>query len=258
MLEEIVKDVKIRVRQLARAKPIDRMHINRSPKRSLCKAIENASKVPLIAEIKRASPSAGDIRLDINVLEVAHAMVRGGAIGLSILTEPKHFRGDPGYLREVRRAVDVPILRKDFIVEEYQLYESADLGADVILLISELLGQTLPQFIDLARELGMEALVEVANEEQVKLAVSAGAELIGINNRDLRSMRVDIGRTKRLAPLVPEDVVLISESGIRTPSDVEAVLKAGADAVLIGTALMRSRDIEQKVRALVNVGRASD
>lgn len=253
-----MKDVKIRVRQLARAKPIDRMHINRSPKRSLCKAIENASKVPLIAEIKRASPSAGDIRLDINVLEVAHAMVRGGAIGLSILTEPKHFRGDPGYLREVRRAVDVPILRKDFIVEEYQLYESADLGADVILLISELLGQTLPQFIDLARELGMEALVEVANEEQVKLAVSAGAELIGINNRDLRSMRVDIGRTKRLAPLVPEDVVLISESGIRTPSDVEAVLKAGADAVLIGTALMRSRDIEQKVRALVNVGRASD
>jgi indole-3-glycerol phosphate synthase len=258
MLEKIVKDVKIRVRQLARAKPIDGMHINHSPKRSLCKAIENASKVPLIAEIKRASPSAGDIRLDVNVLEVAHAMVRGGAIGLSILTEPKHFRGDPGYLREVRRAVDVPILRKDFIVEEYQLYESADLGADVILLISELLGQTLPQFIDLARELGMEALVEVANEEQVKLAVSAGAELIGINNRDLRSMRVDIGRTKRLAPLVPEDVVLISESGIRTPSDVEAVLKAGADAVLIGTALMRSRDIEQKVRALVNVGRASD
>jgi len=145
----------------------------------------------------------------------------------------------------------VPVLRKDFIVDEYQLYESAELGADAVLLITGILGKNLKRFIELARELGMESLVEVDDEEQVKLASAAGAEMIGINNRDLKTMQVDITRTAQLAPLVPDGVLLVSESGIRMPNDVAFVLDAGADAVLVGTALMKSSSIEQQVRSLV-------
>lgn len=252
MLERIVKDVRARVKERARARPIEDLSIDRLPKRSLRSAIRMAPGVPLIAEIKRASPSMGDIRLDMDVLETAHAMVRGGAIALSILTEPKYFKGDPSYPPKIRRVINVPILWKDFIIEEYQLYESAGLGADAVLLITELLGRKLTRFVILAQKLGMESLVEVANKKQVELAASAGAKIIGINNRDLRTMRVDINRTKRLAPYVPENSILVSESGINTPADVRAMLEAGADAVLVGTALMRSDDIEGQTRSLVN------
>lgn len=247
-----MRDVRAAVKQRASVKPAEEMIIDRSPKRSLRKAIEEAPEVPLIAEVKRAAPSAGDINLDADVLEVARAMVEGGAIALSVLTEPRYFKGDPSYLPGIRKIVDVPILRKDFIVEEYQLYESAELGADAILLITELLGRRLPRFVGLAQELGMESLVEVGDEGQVKLAISARAKIIGINNRDLKTMRVDIGRTKRLAPLIPDDVILVSESGISGPSDVRALLEAGADAVLVGTALMRSGEVASKVRSLVS------
>ena len=250
-LEQIVEDTRARVKKQAESKPIAKMKINHSPRRSLRDAIEGASGVPLIAEIKRASPSAGDIKLDVDVLEAARAMVRGGAIAISVLTEPKYFKGDPSFVPRVRNAVDVPVLRKDFIVDEYQLYESAELGADAVLLITGILGRNLKRFIELARELGMESLVEVDDEQQVELASAAGAEIIGINNRDLKTMKVDITRTARLAPLVPDGVVLVSESGIRMPNDVAFVLDAGADAVLVGTALMKSRSIEQQVRSLV-------
>lgn len=224
----------------------------RSRRRSLREAIERAPKVPLIAEIKKASPSAGDIKPNADVSEVAKAMVRGGAVALSVLTEPKYFKGDVRHLPIVRGVSGVPVLRKDFIVDERQLLESARLGADAVLLIAGVLGEHLPNFLDLTRELGMEALVEVADEMEVELAVSAGAELVGINNRDLRTMKVDLGRTARLAPLVPWRVTVVSESGIRTPEDVRAMLEAGADAVLVGTAIMKSADIEKAVSTLVN------
>lgn len=252
ILKQIVKDVQARVKRQAESKPVAKMSINRSPRRSLRNAIEGASGVPLIAEIKRASPSAGDIKLDVDVLEAARAMVRGGAIAISVLTEPKYFKGDPSFVPRVRNAVDVPVLRKDFIVDKYQLYESAELGADAVLLITGILGKNLKRFIELARELGIESLVEVDDEQQVKLASAAGAKIIGINNRDLKTMQVDITRTARLAPLVPDDVVLVSESGIHMPNEAIFALDAGADAVLVGTALMKSGNIEQQVRALVN------
>ena len=251
ILKQIVEDVQARVKRQAESKPVAKMRIDRSPRRSLRDAIENARGVPLIAEIKRASPSAGDIKLDVDVLEAARAMVRGGAIAISVLTEPKYFKGDPSFVPKIRGVVDVPILRKEFIVDEYQLHESAELGADAVLLIAGVLGKDLKRFVDLARELGMESLVEVDDEEQVKLASAAGAEIIGINNRDLKTMKVDITRTARLAPLVPDGVMLVSESGIRMPNDVAFVLDAGADAVLVGTALMKSSSIEQQVRSLV-------
>ncbi len=252
ILSQIVEDARARIKKQTKAKPISRMKIDRSPKRSLREAIESAPKVSLIGEIKRASPSMGDINLNLDVLEAARAMVRGGAIAISVLTESKYFKGDPSYLLKIRKAVNVPVLRKDFIVDEYQLYESAELGADAVLLIAGVLGKSLKRFIDLTRELGMESFVEVDEEEQVKLASSAGAELMGINNRDLKTMQVDITRTARLAPLVPDKVVLVSESGMRMPNDIKFVLDAGADAVLVGTSLMKSSNIEQQVRSLVN------
>ncbi len=253
VLAKIVKSVRASVKRQARSRPIDVMEIDRSSKRSLIAAIERAPRVPLIAEVKRASPSAGDIRPDADVSKVARAMLRGGAIALSVLTEPKYFKGDPSFLREIRDIVEVPVLRKDFIVDEYQLHESAELGADAVLLIAKVLKQELPRFVRLAGELGMESLVEVTSVDEVRLAVSAEVRLIGINNRDLETLDVDLDRTRELAPIVPEDVVLVSESGIHSPEDVKAMLEAEADAVLVGTALMQADDIEGKVKSLVGV-----
>ncbi|MDI6642628.1 MAG: indole-3-glycerol phosphate synthase TrpC [Candidatus Hodarchaeaceae archaeon] len=251
-LTNILADVQAEVQRRARANPIKPVYVDRARKRSLVEAIERAPKAPLIAEIKRASPSAGDIRPSADVLEVARAMLRGGAISLSVLTEPKYFKGDPSFLREVRKVAEVPLLCKDFIVDEYQLYEATELGADVVLLITKALGRELPRFMGLAEKLGMESLVEVTSEDEIGLAVSAGAELMGVNNRDLETLEVDLDRTVRLAPLVPDDVTLVSESGITSPADVRRMLDAGADAVLVGTALMKAKNIEQKVRSLVN------
>jgi len=252
VLGKIVRDVRARVRAQSRIKPTIRMKFEASPRRSLLDAIKNAQKVPLIAEVKRASPSSRNIGAKVNVLKAAKAMVNGGAIAISVLTEPKYFKGDPSYVPTIRGAVKVPVLRKDFIVDEYQLYESAALGADAVLLIAEILEGDLKKFIQLASGLDMESLVEVHDEEQLKHACAAGAEIIGINNRDLKTMNVDLNKTAKLAPLIPHNITLVSESGIHGPKDVRFVLDAGADAVLVGTAIMKSDNIEKKVRALVN------
>jgi len=252
VLARILEDMQTEVRLRASRKPVEQMRITKTRKRSLIDAIERASGAPVIAEIKRASPSAGDIKLGADVLEVARAMLRGGAISLSVLTEPKYFKGDPNFLREVRKITEVPLLCKDFVVDEYQVYEAAELGADVVLLIVKVLGGELRKFMRLVEELGMESLVEVTSEEEVELAVSAGAKLVGVNNRDLETLRVNLNRTAKLAPLIPDDTALVSESGINTPEDVRRMLDSGADAVLVGTALMRADDIEQKVKLLVN------
>ncbi|HID60880.1 MAG TPA: indole-3-glycerol phosphate synthase TrpC [Hadesarchaea archaeon] len=250
MLEEVQTGVRLR----ASRKPVEQMRIARGRKRSLIDVIGRASGIPVIAEIKRASPSAGDIRPGADVSEVARAMLRGGAVSLSVLTEQKYFKGDPNFLRKVRKITEAPLLCKDFVVDEYQIYEAAELGADVLLLIVKVLRGELRRFMRLVGELGMESLVEVTNEEEAKLAVSEGAKLVGVNNRDLETLKVNLNRTARLAPLIPDDTTLVSESGIRTPEDAKKMLDSGADAVLVGTALMRADDIEQKVRSLVNAG----
>jgi indole-3-glycerol phosphate synthase len=250
-LSRILVNVRSEVQRKKQVRPIESIELPTKKRHGLIEAIERASKVPLIAEIKRASPSAGDLRPDADPLELAQEMLEGGAIALSVLTEPKYFKGDPSFLRELRRAVEVPLLRKDFIVDEYQLYETAELGANAVLLIAKILRTELTKFLCTSQELGLEALVEVTSEEEVKSAVSAGAELIGINNRDLETFEIDLARTEKLAPFVPEPVTLISESGINTDADVRRMLDAGADAVLVGTALMRARSLKQKVRELV-------
>lgn len=220
--------------------------------RSLISAIHSCEHgVPLIAEIKFRSPSGGLLRELTDVGELAVQMVEGGAIGLSILTERKYFGGSPSFIAQVKRKVSVPILRKDFIIYESQIYESAQLGADAILLLSGVLGERLGEFVGLTEELGMEPLVEVSNERELSMALKARAKLIGINNRDLHTLEIDLDKTLRLTPLVPEGVTVISESGISSHLDAKKMIEAGADAVLVGTRIMRAPDIRKAVRELV-------
>ncbi len=250
-LSKVLMNVRADVRSRSKSKPIDNFCIDGRPRQSLVEAIERASDVPLIAEIKRASPSAGDIRLRADPVHTAQLMLHGGAISLSVLTEPRYFKGDPSFLSEIRKVTDVPLLYKDFIVDEYQLYEAAEARADAVLLIAKVLGRELRRFMALVEEFGMESLVEVTNEKEVKMVGAAGAKLIGVNNRDLQTLSVNLNLTVELAPTVPKDVTLVSESGISSPGDVIRMINAGADAVLVGTAIMKEKDIEGKVRSLV-------
>jgi indole-3-glycerol phosphate synthase len=207
----------------------------------------------VIAEHKRRSPSAGPIREDVSLSDVVGCYERAGAAAISVLTEGPNFGGSLDDLREARAAVQLPILRKDFIVDDYQLHESLAGGADAILLIvAALSDDQLSALRGLSRELGLDALVEVHDAEEVQRAVAAGAEIIGINNRDLTTLKVDPQRTFELAPLIPEGTVIVAESGFRSPQEVARLWPSGVDAVLIGEALMRSQDIEEACRRLVS------
>ncbi len=218
------------------------------PPRGFSDALKSGG-ISLIAEIKRASPSAGLIRPDLDVPEIARTYEAGGASAISVLTDEKFFMGSPGYLREVRKATQLPVLRKDFIVDIYQVYESRALGADAFLLIvSALSSEELSELICLSSQLGMDALVEAHSESEIELAVSAGAEIIGINNRNLRTFDVDIGTTLKLLGAIPEGKITVSESGIKSREDVLALENAGVDAILVGESLMREDDIGAKMR----------
>jgi indole-3-glycerol phosphate synthase len=209
----------------------------------------------LIAEHKRRSPSAGLIRDGIALEEVVVAYERGGAAALSILTDGPSFGGSLDDLHAARRAAGLPILRKDFIVEPYQVHESAAAGADAILLIvAALSAQELASLHSTARALGLSVLVEVHNADELETAVAAGAQVIGINNRDLTTLAVDTGRTFELLELVPADLLLVAESGFSRREELEQLERAGVHAVLIGEALMRSADIEAACRLLALPG----
>ncbi len=248
ILDRIVRDVEQEVKRRLETRPYEHIRPPR-PKLKLSRAISESPI--LIAEVKRASPSLGGIRPNADPLSLAAEMVDGGAGALSVLTERIHFQGDPLFLHRLAKHVQVPLLMKDFVIHPYQLEEAYRLGADAVLLIARVLDDRLPEFVDRTLELGMEPLVEVFDEAELRRALQTRAQLIGINNRDLATMRIDLGRTERLAPLVPQDRAVISESGIATPADVKRVLRAGARAVLVGTAIMRAPDIRLKVRELV-------
>jgi indole-3-glycerol phosphate synthase len=212
----------------------------------------------LIAEHKRRSPSAGVIREDLGLEEVVGSYELGGAAALSILTEGPSFGGSLDDLRAARAASALPILEKDFIVDAYQLHEALAAGADAILLIVAALDQAeLERLHETALSLGLAALVEVHDEHELERAAALGAGLIGINNRDLTTLRVDIRRTFELLPGVPSGTTVVSESGLRTASDLAELEDAGVDAVLIGEALMRSADIGAACRALVSKNKSS-
>jgi len=197
-------------------------------------AADRDGRVPVIAEVKPTSPTT-DGEHTADPVALATAMVDGGAAALSVLTEPEHFGGSVDNLRRIREAVDVPVLRKDFILREAQLDTVA---SDVILLIARFLGDDLEPLLAAARDRGFQALVEVHTKAELDAAVAAGAELIGVNNRDLAELEVDLATFARLAPDVPDDVTLIAESGVSTVDDVRRMREAGADGLLIGSAIM--------------------
>ena len=205
----------------------------------------------LIAEIKKASPSAGVIRADFDPEKLARAYKRGGAACLSVLTDKHFFQASEGDLGAARSACDLPVLRKDFMVDTYQVVEARALGADCILLIvAALTDDELHQFEALAIEYGMDVLVEVHDETELERALKLKSRLIGVNNRDLRIMKTDLATTERLAPLIPKDHLLISESGIESPADIKRLQEAGAHGFLIGESLLKRNDVEQAVKVL--------
>ena len=207
---------------------------------------ENALAQPdisFICECKKASPSKGVIAEDFPYLQIAKDYENAGADCISVLTEPKWFLGSDEYLRQIAQGVSIPCLRKDFTVDEYMIYEAKLLGAKAVLLICSILSpQQIESYLGICDDLGLSALVEAHDEGEIQTAVSVGARIIGVNNRNLKDFSVDTNNSARLRELVPPSVLFVSESGIKTPSDVEALRSAGADAVLIGETLMRAAD----------------
>ena len=204
-----------------------------------------------ICEIKRASPSKGVIAREFPYLQIAGEYEAAGAAAISVLTEPAYFQGDDRYLREIAGAVGVPLLRKDFTVDSYMIYEAKLLGASAVLLICAILEPVrLSEYIALAHALGLSALVEAHDEAELEMALTAGARVIGVNNRDLRTFQVDLSTSARLRALAPRDTLFVSESGIKTPGDIQRLREMGADAALIGETLMRSPDKRAALQAL--------
>jgi len=199
--------------------------------------------ISFICEVKKASPSKGVIAPDFPYVDIALQYEKAGADAISVLTEPEHFEGNDAYLWEISETVDIPVLRKDFIVDEYQIYQSKLIGADAILLICALLDTpTLRRYIAICDELGISALVEAHTKEEINSALEAGARVIGVNNRALRTFEVSIDNCTELRKYVPEGIIYVAESGIRTRDDVLKLENTGADAVLIGETLMVSAD----------------
>lgn len=205
----------------------------------------------VIAELKRESPSAGPLNPDMNAADMARSFAEGGAAAISVLTEPDYFKGSREDLEAAAAAAGLPVLRKDFILDELQVLESRAWGADAVLLIVRCVGDRLDILLGATHALGMDALVEVFNEQDLAIAVGAGAQVIGVNHRDLETFEVDPDRTAKLAPQIPDDVLLVGLSGVKEPSDVAALRAAGAGAVLVGEALVTAEDPAAKLRQLL-------
>ncbi len=206
----------------------------------------------LIAEVKRASPSRGLLCPEFDPVKLAKTYAANGAAAVSVLTEEKYFQGSLDHLAAIRKEVKLPLLRKDFIFDPYQVYESRAYGANALLLIVAILGQEqLGELLSLSHNLGMDCLVEVHNETEVARALDSGAEVIGINNRDLKTFKVDIKTTRRLRPLIPEGCTVVSESGIRSGENVAELKGWGINAILVGETLVTAADIPAKMRELM-------
>ncbi len=216
------------------------------------KSIGRKGHINLIAEIKKRSPSKGVIKPDFAPVQLALTYQASGASAISVLTDERFFDGKLEYLKEVKERVTIPVLRKDFVIDEYQIYQAVVWGADAILLIANILTQEeLNKFYNLSKDLGMDVLVEAHNEEEIEKAVNSGAHIIGINNRDLSSFDVDLDVTQRLIRHIPENRIIVSESGIKTYEQVMFLKSLGVSAVLIGETFMRAENIGEKVRELM-------
>ena len=241
ILDKLVEATKIRVSADKKQKPIFD-HFPPSTPFSFENALK-AKEMSFICEVKKASPSKGIIAEDFPYEQIAKDYEKAGASCISVLTEPDYFKGKDEYLTQIKQSVSIPILRKDFIIDEYQIYQAKHIGADAILLICSILDQSqMEDYLDIATDIGLSCLVEAHDEDEVEMALSAGAKIIGINNRNLKTFEVDIHNSTRLRKLVPNDILFVSESGISIRTDILELEECGVNAVLIGETLMRSPD----------------
>ncbi len=262
ILNEIIRHKKIEIRRSKKYKSLLTLkkEVARLPRRknNFLPSLKHAHGVAVIAEIKQRSPSRGILCRNFDPVKIARDYQRSGASALSVLTDQKYFGGSIEILKKVKKTSSLPILRKDFIVDEYQIYESRLMNADAILLIVRVLPLKLLRFFySLAKRLGLEVLFEVHNTTDLKKALSLKARLIGINNRDLASFHVDINVTKRLAAKVPKSCVLISESGIANPEDLGELKKYGVRAVLVGEVFMKDKRPGEALKRLLGIGHDS-
>lgn len=258
IVEQKLREVARLPRQAVTAADLRAVLAQRGDPRDFLGALRKpkSGAVALIAEVKKASPSAGVIRPDFDPVQIARDYEAAGASCLSVLTDEKFFQGSLDYLRQIRAAVNLPLLRKDFIIDERQILEAVQAGADAILLIVAILtDDQLKRFHDLAVQAGLAVLVEVHDEAELDRALAINPELVGVNNRDLRSFKVDLGTTERLAEMVRvrqgSRVLLVAESGIHTRADVQRLARCGAGAILVGESLMRHADLKSKVNELL-------
>lgn len=262
ILDEILKDKAEEISIRKKSLPLDELRIKcrtLSSVRDFKSAISREKKdflsgerMKIIAEIKKVSPSKGIMRNDSNITEIGRIYEKNGASAISVLTDKPYFSGDIHYLNQVKEVVDIPVLRKDFIIDDYQVWESRYYGADAILLIRRILDlQSLISLYNLAKSLQMACLVEVHSREEVEEIADFNCEIIGINNRDLRNFQTDIRKSIELSKLIPPEKVIVSESGINTAADVRQLKEAGIDAILVGEALMSSNNIGEKLKSLL-------
>ena len=257
ILDEIIKKTKEDLEQRKKDFPLEwlgrSLAYNPFMPKDVITALKATEENPyrIIAEVKKASPSKGIIREDFDPMAIAQAYEQGGADALSILTEPHYFQGDKEYLGMVRRYVNIPLLRKDFIVDKYQLVEALVYGADYVLLIARSLSRKeLKELLQYAHHLGMEVLVEIHDKADLIKAIFAGANIIGINHRNLETFEMDMKLSERLIPLIPNGKIIVAESGINDHETVVALSKVGADAFLVGEHFMRQDDIAAALRQL--------
>ena len=254
ILDKLAASARVRVDRLKGERPLESVReeaLSIKPEKPFCfEAALKKEDIAFICEVKKASPSKGLIAPDFPYVHIARDYEAAGADAISVLTEPEYFLGSDDYLSAVKRAVSIPVIRKDFTIDPYQIYEARIIGADAVLLICALLDtEALTEYIRIADRLGLSALVEAHDAAEVCSALEAGARVIGVNNRNLKTFEVDIENSARLRQLVPEHIIFVSESGIKTPGDIVALRKNGTDAVLIGETLMRSsRKAEELAR----------
>jgi len=257
ILSKLADAARIRVERAKERQPLQGIKRQACTMEKGAFAFEHALRgdgMAFICEVKKASPSKGVIAEEFPYLEIAKEYEAAGAAAISVLTEPEHFLGQDAYLEEIARTVRTPVLRKDFTVDAYQIYEAKILGASAVLLICALLDtDILKAYIDICKTLGLSALVEAHSEEELHAALEAGATVIGVNNRDLKTFDVDISLCTRLRPLVPSEITFVAESGIKTRDDVKRLEDAGVDAVLIGEALMREANKRKALDGLRGV-----
>ncbi|MBI4431367.1 MAG: indole-3-glycerol phosphate synthase TrpC [Candidatus Omnitrophica bacterium] len=254
-LDEIVQNKKKELKDLKAVLPQEKLLIslnNKRPEtRGFSKAISTGNGIHLIPEIKKASPSEGMIREDLNVMKIAECYENAGAVAISVLTESKYFLGRTSHISMVRQQSSLPVLRKDFIVDHYQILESAVIGCDAALLIAAILSDDqMSDFMKVCGEYRIDPLVEVHTEQELNRALECGANLIGINNRDLKTMAVDIGTTERLIKRMPRGITAVAESGFDSYLEIERLLERGVKAFLVGTSILKSKDMDKKIREL--------